>query len=150
MKQFTSDVVCINTTVKKFEKNIVDLEKIYDEVKKILPPKTLDAAKVESIDHHKAVLSTKLGKVTVERKNYDQEKHEIQYGIDAPGFKKINLWVQAIPKDENYIKARLVLGYDFSLSPIGLMARGLIKEENIGNSLSHIMGEIKNKLEEGI
>jgi len=148
MKQITSEIVDINTTVEKFERKVIDLENIYDEVNKIIPQGDMKKVKVEKLNHQEAVFSTNLGKVSIVRKNYNKETHEVQYNIYAPGFSKLILWVQSIPKEENCTKVRLVLGYDTSLSPIGLMIRSLMKEEEVKNGLDLMVNMLKDHYSE--
>lgn len=149
MKQITSEIVDINTTIEKFERKVVDLENIYNEVNKIIIPQgDMKKVKVEKLNHQEVIFSTNLGKISIVRKNYNKENHEVQYNIDAPGFSKLILWIQSIPKEENCTKVRLVLGYDISFSPTGLMIRSLMKEEEVKNGLDLIVNMLKDHSEE--
>ena len=145
MKQIASEIVDINTTVEMFEKKVVDLKNIYDEVNKIIPQRDMGKVKVEKLNPQEVIFSTtNLGKVSIVRKSYNKEIHEVQYNIDAPGFSKLILWIQSIPKEENCTKVRLVLGYKTSFSPIGLMIRPLMKEEEVKDGLDHIVNMLKD------
>lgn len=148
MKQITSEIVDINTTVEMFEKKVVDLKNIYDEVNQIIPQRDMGKVKVEKLNPQEVIFSTNLGKVSIVRKNYNKETHEVQYNIDAPGFSKLILWIQSIPKEENCTKVRLVLGYKTSLSPIGLMIRPLMKEEEVKDGLDHLVNMLKDHYSE--
>lgn len=148
MKQVTSKIVDINTTIEKFERKVVDLENIYNEVNKIIPQGDMKKIKVEKLNHQEVIFSTNLGKVSIVRKSYNQKNHEVQYNIDAPGFSKLILWIQSIPKEENCTKVRLVLGYKTSLSPIGLMIRPLMKEEEVKDGLDHLVNMLKDHYSE--
>ena len=145
MKQITSKIVDIDTTIEKFEREVIDLENIYNEVNKlIIPQGEMRKVKVEKLNPQEVIFSTNLGKVSIVRKSYNQKNHEVQYNIDAPGFSKLILWIQSIPKEKNCTKVRLVLGYKTSLSPIGLMIRPLMKEEEVKDGLDHLVNMLKD------
>lgn len=149
MKDLNSKVENVNKSASSFLE-AVDFYKLI----KILEKK-VEERKMPGVDYDKAqeflnkirVISVgeaemDLGMTKLILKVVERTAKHARINIDCAGIKNMNLWVQALPIDENNCKIRLRIEYEFSLSPIGLVLRSTLTEEEIQDILNTVVEEI--------
>lgn len=126
-----------------FHKLIKTLEKKVEEKK--IPGVDYDKAQ-EFIDRMKVLSSNEaemdLGMTKLVLKVVERTAKHVRINIDCAGIKSMNLWVQALPIDESNCKIRLRVEYEFSMSPIGLVLRSTLTEEEVLDILNTVVEEI--------
>lgn len=97
-------------------------------------------SKIKKLTPNEVVADFGIAEVKI--KAVERTAKHVRINLDCAGIKSMNLWVQALPIDENTCKARFRAEYEFSLSPVGLLLRSKVDEENLKEAMDLAIEEI--------